>query len=388
MKRHIVAMVTLVTLFITTMTTGCQSGNTLEGQRKMWERQGELPITFAVVGRLPFLTTSTDFMKGAEMAVKEINASGGTKQRLVQLEVYDDEASVMSGTMIAQELVTQHHISAVIGHTSTHVTLPASTIYEEGNMLMISPVVSNSKLTQREYEYIFQNIPGDDDIGREMAVYAYKQGIERIVIHYANNEYGRGLANAFETAADDLGLTVVDRVTRFHEDTLFRRALKKWKAMDYQAVFIADSMLTGGEFLHKLKHEGEHPIIFADAGMDIDFINTFGDFGEGATLASLVNVETGGDRMTEFLKGYETMYQERPDEWAVQGYETIYLLAEAVGAAKSPAPHDVAQALRDVSWQGLTGVISFDESGRVQGKTIFQKRVTNGTFVYESNNIE
>ncbi|MEN1761421.1 ABC transporter substrate-binding protein [Anoxynatronum sibiricum] len=365
------------------LASGCQSADTLEGQRRTWERNPEQPVTFAVAGRIPFLTTNTDFMDGALLALEEINAAGGVAGRTLELAPYDDEASVMKGTIIAQELSNNRSLSAVIGHTSTHVTIPVSTIYEDAGMLMISPIVSNSRLTQRGYGNIFQNIPGDDDIGREMAMYAHKQGLERIVIYYADNEYGRGLANAFEAAADDLNLQVVDRATRFHEDTHFRRALQKWQAMDYEAVFVADSMLTGKEFLFRLQEAGESPAILADAGMDVDFIHTFGEYGEGAVLASLANMETGGARMNQFLETFQQVHGKAPDEWAVQGYETIHILAEAVNRAQSPAPADVAEALRMITWEGLTGNIHFDSTGRVAGKHIYQKRVVNGRFVYE-----
>ncbi|SMP58058.1 ABC transporter substrate-binding protein [Anoxynatronum buryatiense] len=382
MNKRLIRLCTGIGL-LAVLASGCQSTHTLEGQRKNWERNPQQPVTFAVAGRIPFLTTSTDFMKGAELAVEEINAAGGVAGRTLELEPHDDEGSVMKGTIIAQELAKNVNLSAVIGHTSTHVTIPVSTIYEEAGMVMISPIVSNSRLTQRGYANIFQNIPGDDDIGREMALSAHENGLERIVIYYADNEYGRGLANAFETAADDLNIQVVDRATRFHEDTHFRRALQKWQAMEYEAVFVADSMLTGKEFLFRLQEAGEFPAILADAGMDVDFIQTFGAYGEGAVLASLVNMEMGGERMNQFLEAFQQTHGEEPDEWAVQGYETIHILAEAVNRAQSPAPADVAEALRVITWEGLTGNIHFDSTGRVAGKHIYQKRVVNGRFVYE-----
>lgn len=371
------ALLVLVTL------TGCQSRSTIEGLRRSWERQPQKEVTFAVVGRLPFLTEDTDFIKGAHLALDEVNAAGGAGGRRVQLREYHDEASVMQGTVIAQELAADPDISAVIGHTSTHVTLPASTIYEDARLLMLSPVVSNSRLTQRGYQTIFQSIPGDDDIGRQMAHYAHRQGYRRILIYYADNDYGRGLANAFEDAAQDLEMVIVDRVTHFHDDTSFRRALNRWQALDFEAVFIADSMRTGREFVLRLQEAGLKPPLLADAGMDVNFIQTFGDYAEGAVLASLVNPSAENPRMQAFQEAYRALHGETPDEWAIQGYEAIHLLSQAVAAAESPVPYDVAQALRHISWEGLTGTLSFDDTGRIEGKSIYQKKVVNGQFIYE-----
>lgn len=387
MKNKLPGVYILIIL-LTLVINGCGYGDSLEEQRRMWENNPEKPVTFAVAGRLPFLTDSTGFMNGALLALEEINQSGGVAGRLLQLETYDDEASAMEGTLIARDLIQKDYLSAVIGHTSTHVTLPVSTIYEEAGMLMISPIVSNSQLTQRGYRYIYQNIPGDDDIGREMAEYAWHHGIRRIVINYVDNEYGRGLANAFESAADELGLMVVDRTTHFPEETFFLRALKKWQAMDYEAVFIADSMRTGQEFLFLLKEAGETPVILGDAGMDSNFIESFGDFAEGAILASLANMETGGSRMDAFSEAYLNAFGDLPDEWAIQGYETIHLLAEAVERGLSPSPPDVAAALDTLEWEGITGIIQFDETGRVTGKPIHQKRVVDGRFIYEDRDLE
>ena len=86
---------------------------------------------------------------------------------------------------------------------------------------MISPASTSPGINKKGYKYVFCQIPSDEKIGKAMAEYA-AQKATKVVIYYADDEYGRGLANSFEDNAKANGVKVVDRVTEFGEGQYFR----------------------------------------------------------------------------------------------------------------------------------------------------------------------
>jgi len=120
---------------------------------------------------------------GIEMALDEVNKNGGIMGRKVKILKKDDEASVNKGIDIAQEYSDNLDITTVIGHAYSFISIPASVIYEFNGVIMISPAASSPKLTQRNFKYVFRVIPNDNDMGAQLAEYAYKAGYKKMMIY-------------------------------------------------------------------------------------------------------------------------------------------------------------------------------------------------------------
>ena len=326
---------------------------------------------------------ASQFLDGVNLAVEEVNATDLPGGRKIQTRVYDDEASFITGITIAQTIAQDPKIFAVVGHWNTAITLPASTIYNESGLLLLSPIVSNVELTRNGYQLLFRNIPSDEEIGKQMALYAGKSQYRRVAIYYTDNAYGRGLADAFEDTARENDITVIDRISGFSDERDFRRILRKWDALDLDAIFVADSMPTGGEFILKLRSEGIAVPVIGGDGLDVDFIQTLGPAAEGVVMATIYNPEDNHPSLQNFIEKFKVRYGKIPDVWAMQGFDSIHLLSWAIQQGKSPLPALVAQTLHSMpGWPGTIGTITFDENGDVVGLPILKKRVRNGTFEY------
>lgn len=380
MKRYwkIVVLLMLITSLV-----GCGQANDLAKARQAWAEKKGSDIVIGVAGRTQFMAESTKFLKGVYLAINEINDSGGVNGRRILLIEEDDKASTMEGTVIAQKLIDNPKVVAVIGHTSTDVSLPASTIYEKAGVVMLSPIVSNPKLTEQNYNYIFQNIPTDYEIGKEMALFAKDQGYKKIAIYYSDTVYGKSLANAFEDVAVEHHMTIIDRTRSYADEYEFERAIKKWQAMDVDSVFVADSITGGKEFILKLKEAGIDVPILGGDGLDAEFIEQLGEASEGATIATLYNPYDGNPRLESFNEKFQAAYGTEADVWAIQGYDSIRLLALAIEEASSSLPSDIAETLRNMETiYSLLDQVHFDQDGRIQGKSIYKKIVKNGKFEY------
>lgn len=383
MKRKSLSLFVLMGITCSVLLGGCTADQDITKTREVWANKADSEICFGVAGRMSFMKEGTHFMKGIAMAVDEINQKGGIMGKPIRIIEEDDNGQFMEGTSIAQKFAENPMISAVIGHSSSSVAIPAANIYDNAKMVVLSPIASNPKITKVDYRYVFQTIPNDNEIGKQMALYTARQGYKRVAIFYGDSAYGKGLANSFEDIAKAQGINIIDRVNGYSSKTELERVFDKWRALEVDAVFIADSFSPGKDAIEKIREAGfKIPILCSDA-MDADFIESLGDNAEGVVLATFYNPYKKDVPLKDFLQRFRTVYKKDADVWAVQGYDSIKLLAYAIEKGKSQAPEKIAEALHGIKqFESVTGVIGFDEEGRIIGKEIFKKVVRNGKFEY------
>lgn len=380
MKRFLKCLFFII---VVTLLPGCISDNIAE-EREVYVNNEEHDVIVALPGPVWLMEDATNFLDGVDMALEEINGTDGINGRAMTTIVANDKASFMEGSTIAQRFAENPEITAVIGHWNSNVTIPVSTIYENAQLVLLSPIVANNELIERDYDYVLQNIPSDGAIGKQMALYAKSEGYKNIAIYYDDNVYGKGLADAFEAASVNNDMKIIDRVSNFKNDLEFKKSLAKWKALDYDAVFVADSMPSAGEFIQMLREENSTIPIIGGDGLDLSgFITDVGDASEGVTMATLLNPNDKRETLQIFTKKFKEKYKEEPDIWAIQGYESIHLLAFAIDKGGSSTSSDISNFLKNMeSFEGVLDDISFNEDGGIEGRSIFIKTVRNGAYKY------
>src|SRR5215211_9089435 len=102
--------------------------------------------------------------QGVEQAVEDINAAGGILGQKIVLSVGDDRADPKEGVSVANKFVADG-VKFVIGHFNSGVTIPASDVYQENGMLVITPAATNPKVTERNMWNIFRVCGRDDQQG-------------------------------------------------------------------------------------------------------------------------------------------------------------------------------------------------------------------------------
>lgn len=152
-------------------------------------------IKVAVVGAMsgPIAQWGDMEFNGARQAIKDINAKGGIKgDKLVGVE-YDDACDPKQAVAVANKIVNDG-IKYVIGHLCSSSTQPASDIYEDEGILMISPGATNPELTQRGYQHIMRTAGLDSSQGPTAAKYILETvKPQRIAIIHDKQQYGEGL---------------------------------------------------------------------------------------------------------------------------------------------------------------------------------------------------
>jgi branched-chain amino acid transport system substrate-binding protein len=368
-------------MLIVILISGCSGPVEVSQQRsKLAKNNGDIVIGVA----WPFASRGDLFEEGINLAAEEINANGGVLGSPLRLVKEDDKSSITHGLSVAQSFANNLDMVAVIGHRDSAIAIPAAAIYDNAGLLMLTPASTAPKLTNLGYKYVFRSIPNDEQIGQQMSQYAISKRYRNIAIFYKDDAYGKGLANAFEDHAAGSGINIIDRVSSYSDLNDLKRIADKWTILGVEAVFVADVMPEGAEFITKLRQVGmDVPIIGGD-GLDSENLDKIGGNAvEGTVVASVFNPNDKSEQTAKFVKVFTEKYKVSPNTWAAQGFDAVHLLADAIKAAGSRVPADTAIALKEMKeWAGVTGNHSFDSNGDVKNKPIVKKIYRDGHFDY------
>lgn len=327
---------------------------------------------------------------GMELAVEEINGAGGVLGRPLRIVKEDDESSLAKGGLIAQQFAENLDMVAVIGHLNSYIAVPASITYQDAGLLYLTPGASSYQLNNQGYDLVFRSIPSNRSVGQHMATYMAGKGYRRVAIYYVKDKNSQDMANYFEQQAKQLGLTVVDRRSFMQGTQDFGDAIQNWKDLyEFDALFVAANMPEAANFLIQARRmEFTVPIVGGD-GMDTStLIELAGAAAEGVVVPESFVPDREWPPYRRFNELVQAKFSQSggydlaAHTQAVQGYDSIHLLVQAIRRANSTAPADVAAALRATKdWPGATGVFTFNDKGDIPYKPIGQKVVKNGAFV-------
>lgn len=314
----------------------------------------------------------TSMINGVMMAVEEINSAGGVLGRKITIEKGDDQAKANEGTLVAQRFAGNPDMVAVLGHFNSSISHPASAIYQSYGLLMLTPASTNPIITQQGFNLVFRNLPNDDENGRQLADFAVRQGYKRLAIYFANNTYGKGLADVFEARAKEQGIAIIDRQSYDPgRDEDFRAVLTNWKGANLDAICIAGETPKAANIISQARELGINvPVMGGDGLASSELWELGGPAAEGTFVVQYFHPSDTRAEVVAFNEKYQKAHGRLPDVWAAQAYDAMKVLAAAMEKAGSTVPAKVADALRTIEWQGVTGHHAFDQKGDVIGKKV------------------
>ena len=376
-KRLLFALILILAL----LASCARSDNNEYKRTKATERllKKEHRIKIAAAG--PWESRYNMLQEGLELALEEVNVSGGVLGAQVELIPFEDQNMLFTGGLTAYQLVSDPQICAVIGHSSSSISISNSLIYHFYGLLMLSPYSTNPILTKQGLPYVFRNIPDDEATARKAAQFCEKMGWRRILVYYLNSTYGTGLANAFEIQSGN----VLDRVS--YENSYSRAThaavAQNWiNNYEFDAIFLAGLWPNTAEVVSVFRENGiDVPIIDGGEFDDPAFFQTPGTRNEeNIYTVSPFNENSEKPAFTAFKSAFLAKYGKEPDIAALQGYDALKVLTKAIGNAKSVRPSAVAKALRAERWNEGAGPYRFDDNGNIINYTLYVKRAHNKAF--------
>lgn len=327
--------------------------------------------------------------RAAELAVKEINARGGIRGRQLALRVMDDSGRPEVAIRIAEELVDDPAVVAVVGHLTSGTSLAAVRVYGEARrpVAMISPSASSPDLSGVN-PYFFRICPSDLSHGAQLARFARGTlGARRIGVIYIDDDYGRGLRLSFAAEFRHLGGDIVEEDPVLSTTPSLEPYLSRLnRANGIDALMLATER-SGGELA--LREMGRLGVHWATLGGDaLTGIEGAGSLAEGVRLSSAYLADRPGERNTQFVDAYARAYPgERPDHRGAGAYDAIQILATVLvsaGTDRHAIRDRLARIGTDVpAYEGVTGSIAFDAHGDVPTKSVVIGTVRAGRLVTE-----
>ncbi len=195
-----------------------------------------------------------DNANGVTMAIEDLNKQGitiGGKKIKWEAVIEDDAADPKQGAAVGQKLCDMK-VNGVVGHLNSGTTIPASKIYHECGLPMVTGAATNPDLTKPGYKEIFRIIANDSALGAGMAKYAKDVlKLKTVAVIDDRTAYGQGLADIFANTAKSLGLQVVERQFTTDKATDFMAILTAIKGKKPDGIFFGGMDPQAGPMLRR-----------------------------------------------------------------------------------------------------------------------------------------
>jgi branched-chain amino acid transport system substrate-binding protein len=317
--------------------------------------------------------------RGAEMAIKDLNAAGGVLGEQLVLEVGDDACDPKQAVAVANQMVNAG-VVFVAGHFCSGSSIPASAVYNEEGILQISPASTNPQLTEQGLNNVFRVCGRDDQQGTFAANYVVDKNVgSKIAVLHDKTPYGKGLADEFKKQLNARGVeeTMYEAITAGDRD--FTALITKMKEAGVDLIYLGGYHTEAGLIARQAKEQGiDATMMSGDALVTDEYWAITGDTGQGTLMTFSPDPRKNAAAapvVEEFTAaGYD------PEGYTLYTYAAVQAWAQAVEKAGSTDLDAVIEALHGNQFETVLGPISFDDKGDVKGSSYVMYEWENGEY--------
>ena len=306
-----------------------------------------------------------DNENGARLAIELANAAKikiEGKDAKFEMVAEDDQADPKVGTTVAQKLVDAK-VAGVVGHLNSGTSIPASAIYNQAGIPMISGSATNPQFTQQGFKNVFRVVGRDDQQGPAIASYLATNNKPKLVAVIDDaTAYGEGIANEVEKTLKAVKIRVLPREKGDDKKTDWKAVLTKLKGRGPDAIFYGGMDATGGPLLKQGRELGIKAVFaFGDGACTDKMKELAGDAAEGFLCSQAGIPPQAADK--KFLDAYKKRFNADPILYSPFTYDAANLIIDAMKKTNSADPAKYLPELAKASFNGATGRIEFDEKG-------------------------
>lgn len=314
-----------------------------------------------------------DNENGARMAVAELNSQGlsiGGKKVKFELVAEDDAADPKQGTAAAQKLCDAK-VNGVVGHLNSGTTLPASKVYNQCGLPMISPSATNPELTRLGYKNVYRLLANDNELGAGLARHAHQVlKLKKVAIIDDRTAYGKGVAEVFARTAQQLGMEVVSQQYTNDKAVDFMSILTAIKNKKPDGIFFGGMDPQAGPMLRQMQQLGlTKAYLFGGDGICTDQLVKLAS---GARTLGNVVCAVGGASLDKLPQGkawrekYEAMFPKQFQVYSPYTYDATMVLVDAMKRANSTDPKVYGPKIVETAYTGVTAKVSFEANGELK----------------------
>jgi len=327
-------------------------------------------------------TAGTNFKNGVELAVKEINASGGILGKKIQTTTTDTQSNPGVAKGLTQKAI-DNDVFAIFGPVfsgSIMVSMAESRKAEVPNFTGGEA----ASITEQGNPYIFRTSFTQATAMPKVARYISEQAkLKSIVIVYVNNDFGKGGLDAMKKALANSSTKILAEVSTEPGQVDFSAAVLKAKQSNADGVFAYTNEEESARMLRELKKQGwNKPVIGETTLTGQKVIELAGDAANGAVAHVGLTVDAPLPAIRAFRAKFEKEYKYISDHNGMKGYSGIYVLKAAIEKVGKIDRKAVAVALhtlkvKAVDHPGVLMDVSFDKKGDLDRES-FLVEVKNG----------
>ncbi len=336
-------------------------------QRMEYARQNKGDIHIVAVQD----TYKSNYLKGVLLAAEEINQRPGKLLgRALNVSIEQDSETFEETKPTIRRIAANPKVTAVLGHRSSSLAVPASVVYERSQIIFIPPFSTAQELTGHNFQYVFRMTPNAEVMAEQIASVAQYLGYKNIVVLYSRDDATREIAFLLEDAAVKRGIKLVQNSSFFEGDDNYRPLISQFTGKTFDAVFIAASAGPGGNMVKQLREMGINTPILGNDSFNLPaYSKAAGEAGQNTIVPAVYRPNPLNPRNVLFMQHYQEKYKEAPDYNAAQGYDSVMILAAAIEKAGSTMPALLSSTLHYLpAWLGATGLQAYNEMGDLYGK--------------------
>ncbi len=309
--------------------------------------------------------------EGMELAIEEINASGGVDGKKIKVVKVDNKSDNAEAASAATRLTSQENVLAIIGAATSGNTIAQAQITNDTKTILLSPSGTAPNVTENEdgsiNEYVFRTSYIDPFQGTVAANFATKElGVKTAAIYSDSaSDYAKGLAAAFKETFQKAGGKIVAEESYVAGDTDFRSTLTRIKSANPEFVFIPGYYEEVGLIVKQARESGVTvPLMGADGWDSPTLVDLAGkDALNNTFITNHYSAQDPDTKIQEFVTKFKEKYKDKsPDAFNALGYDSVYLLVDAIkraGSLDREAVKDALAETKDISL--VTGVVTIDK---------------------------
>ncbi|CAL9408131.1 branched-chain amino acid ABC transporter substrate-binding protein [Streptomyces cellulosae] len=333
-----------------------------------------------------------------DLATKIANKEKYVEGVTFKIEALDDQGQASVGQQNATKLVANKDVLGVVGPLNSSVGESMQKVFDTAKLVEVSPANTNPALTQgvnwakektRPYKSYFRTATTDAIQGPFAAQYVFNDAKKKKVFVIDDKKtYGAGLAATFTAEFKKLGGQVVGTEHINPESKDFNAVATKVKNSGADVVYYGGEYPQAGPLSKQIKEAGAKiPLVGGDGIYSADFIKLSGAAGTGDLATSVGAPVESLPSAKEFVANYKAEgYKEAYEAYGGYSYDSAWAIIEAVkkvvegndGKLPDDARAKVVDAMQDVSFDGVTGKVSFDEFGDATNKQLTVYTVKGG----------
>ncbi|NVZ49350.1 branched-chain amino acid ABC transporter substrate-binding protein [Pseudomonas sp. B6002] len=300
---------------------------------------------------------------GAKQAIADINAKGGVDGKMLEAKEYDDACDPKQAVAVANKVVNDG-VKFVVGHLCSSSTQPASDIYEDEGVIMITPAATSPEITSRGYKLVFRTIGLDSAQGPAAGNYIADHVKPKVVaVIHDKQQYGEGIATAVKQTLEKKGVKVALFEGINAGDKDFGSLIQKLKQANVDFVYYGGYHPELGLILRQAKEKGVNAKFMGPEGVGNDSIS---QIAQNASEGLLVTLPKSFDADPANKAIVDALVADKKDPsgpFVFPAYSAVEVIAGGIAAAKSEDTAKVAAAIHAGTFKTPTGDLSFDAKG-------------------------